>query len=50
MSRWVTADRATQTHSMRLYALGRKGNFPLKRAADGYTWEAAAGPGTIASH
>ena len=43
----VSFDPATQTYSMRSYALGRKGDFPLKPTADGYTWEVPAGPGAI---
>jgi hypothetical protein len=43
----LSFDPATGTYSMRSYALGRKGDFPLKPTADGYTWEVPAGPGAI---
>ena len=43
----VSFDPATQTYSLRSYAHGRKGDFPLKPTADGYTWEVPAGPGAI---
>ncbi|HET9023508.1 MAG TPA: DUF1579 domain-containing protein [Burkholderiaceae bacterium] len=43
----LSFDPATGTYSMRSYALGRKGDFPLKLTADGYTWEVPAGPGAI---
>lgn len=43
----VSFDPATQTYALRSYAHGRKGDFPLKPTADGYTWEVPAGPGAI---
>jgi hypothetical protein len=43
----VSFDPATKTYSLRSYAHGRKGDFPLKPTADGYTWEVPAGPGAI---
>lgn len=43
----VSFDPATKTYSMRSYALGRKGDFPLTPTTDGYTWEVPAGPGAI---
>lgn len=43
----VSFDPATNTYSLRSYAHGRKGDFPLKPTADGYTWEVPAGPGAI---
>ena len=43
----VSFDPATKAYSLRSYALGRKGDFPLQPTADGYTWEVPAGPGAI---
>ena len=43
----VSFDPATQAYSLRSYSHGRKGDFPLKPTADGYTWEVPAGPGAI---
>ncbi|MGE5159947.1 MAG: DUF1579 domain-containing protein [Betaproteobacteria bacterium] len=43
----VSFDPATQAYSLRSYSHGRKGDFPLKPTADGYSWEVPAGPGAI---
>jgi hypothetical protein len=43
----ISYDAATSSYSMRSYALGRKGDFPLRPTADGYVWEVPAGPGAI---
>jgi hypothetical protein len=43
----ISFDPATKTYSLRSYAHGRKGDFPLRPNADGYAWEVPAGPGAI---
>lgn len=43
----VSFDPATQAYSLRSYSHGRKGDFPLKPTATGYTWDVPAGPGAI---
>lgn len=43
----VSFDPARRTYSMRSYALGRAGDFPLVPKADGYVWEISQGPATI---
>ena len=43
----VSFDPRTQAYTMRSYAQGRAGDFPLRPTADGYVWEIAAGPMTI---
>lgn len=43
----ISFDPATKTYSLRSYSHGRRGDFPLKPTADGYTWEVPAGPGAI---
>lgn len=43
----VSFNPATQAYSLRSYAHGRQGDFPLKPTADGYTWDVPAGPGAI---
>ena len=41
----VSYDPATKAYTMRTYAMGRVGDFPLILSPDGgYTWEIAAGP------
>lgn len=36
-----------QAYTMRSYAQGYSGDFPLKVEPDGYSWEAPAGPGAV---
>jgi hypothetical protein len=43
----ISFDPASQKHSIRSYALGRQGDFPIRPTEDGYTWEVAAGPGAF---
>lgn len=43
----VSYDVATKNYSMRSYAMGHAGDFPLVRTADGFAWEIPAGPMTI---
>jgi hypothetical protein len=43
----VSFDPRSQTYSLRSYAQGRSGDFPLRPTEDGYVWEIAAGPMTI---
>jgi hypothetical protein len=43
----ISYDVATKTFSMRSYAMGHAGDFPLRRTADGFAWEIPAGPMTI---
>lgn len=43
----VSFDPASASYSMRSYALGRRGDFPLRATGDGYSWEVPAGPGAI---
>lgn len=40
-------DPRTKSYSMRSYALGHAGDFPVQRTADGFSWEIPAGPATI---
>lgn len=43
----VSYDPVSSSYSMRSYALGRRGDFPLRATGDGYSWEVPAGPGAI---
>ena len=43
----IAYDVATKRYSMRSYALGHAGDFPVERTADGFAWTIAAGPATI---
>ena len=43
----ISFDPATKKYSMRSYALGYSGDFPLEPRADGYVWQVPAGPGAI---
>lgn len=43
----VSFDPGKRAYSMRSYALGRAGDFPLVPTADGYAWEIPQGPATI---
>lgn len=43
----ISFDPARGTYSLRSYAQGNTGDFPLTLTADGYTWEIPAGPMTI---
>ncbi len=43
----LTYDPAKQAYSMRSHAQGRVGDFPVKLADGGFSWEIAAGPMTI---
>jgi hypothetical protein len=43
----ISFDPATKKYSMRSYALGYAGVFPLEPKTDGYVWQIPAGPGAI---
>jgi hypothetical protein len=43
----ISYDPNSKSYSMRSYALGYAGDFVLKPAADGFTWEIPAGAITI---
>ena len=43
----ISYDPATQAYTLHSHAMGRVGDFALKPAADGYSWEIPAGPMTI---
>ena len=43
----ISYNVASKSYSMRSYALGLSGDFPVQRTSDGFTWEIAAGPTTI---
>lgn len=43
----ISYDVATKSYSMRSYALGMAGDFPIRPTSDGFTWEIAAGPAII---
>jgi len=43
----ISYDVATRQYSMRSYALGKSGDFPVQRTRDGFAWEIAAGAATI---
>ncbi len=40
----VSYDPAARAYTMRAYAQGRAGNFPLTLTEDGFTWDIKAGP------
>lgn len=41
----ISFNPATRSYSIRAYAMGMSGDFPLRRLPNGYVWEAPAGPG-----
>jgi hypothetical protein len=43
----ISYDVASKSYSMRSYALGMSGDFPVQRTSDGFTWQIAAGPAAI---
>lgn len=43
----VSYDPGKRAYTMRAYAQGRVGDFPLTVTPDGFTWEIPAGPATI---
>lgn len=43
----MSYDAAKKAFSMRSYAVGRAGDFPVTVTADGFTWDHAMGPITI---
>ncbi len=43
----ISYDPPTKTYSMRSYAGGSKGDFPLTLRPDGFSWEIKAGPGVV---
>ena len=43
----ISYDVAAKTFSMRSYAMGFAGDFPVTRTSDGFTWEIPAGPATL---
>jgi hypothetical protein len=43
----VSYDPARKAYSLRSYAMGRSGDFPLEVRPDGYVWQTPAGPGAI---
>jgi hypothetical protein len=43
----ISYDAATKAYSMRSYAMGRTGDFPLTVRPDGFSWEHPMGPITI---
>ncbi|HSL24163.1 MAG TPA: hypothetical protein VK886_21695 [Vicinamibacterales bacterium] len=43
----ISYDPDKQAYSMRSYAQGRSGDFPVTVKADGFSWEIPAGPMTI---
>ncbi len=43
----LSCHAATKACSMRSYAMGHHGDFPVQRTADGFAWEIPAGPMTI---
>lgn len=43
----ISFDPNTRGYSMRSYALGRSGDFTVRRTDDGFVWEIPAGPTTI---
>jgi hypothetical protein len=43
----ISYNSASRAFSLRSYAQGRVGDFPVTPTADGYVWEIAAGPMTI---
>ncbi|HEX8625539.1 MAG TPA: DUF1579 domain-containing protein [Allosphingosinicella sp.] len=43
----VSYDPAKKAYSLRSYAMGHSGDFPLEVRPDGYVWQTPAGPGAI---
>jgi hypothetical protein len=43
----ISFDPRTGSYSLRSYAMGQKGDFPLKVTTNGYEWETPAGPGAV---
>lgn len=43
----LSYDVATKSFRMRSHAMGRTGDYPVQRTADGFAWEIPAGPMTI---
>ena len=43
----ISYDVEAKTYSMRSYAMGLSGDFPVERTSDGFTWTIPAGPATI---
>lgn len=43
----VSYNPATRAYSIRSYAMGLAGDFPLTPRTDGFVWETPAGPGAI---
>lgn len=43
----ISYNVASKSYSMRSYAMGMSGDFPVVRTSDGFTWEIPAGPTTI---
>jgi hypothetical protein len=43
----ISYNVAAKAYSMRSYAMGLAGDFPLRLTSDGFTWEIPAGPMTI---
>jgi hypothetical protein len=43
----ISYDVAKRAYSMRSYAMGQSGDFPVTLTADGFTWTIPAGPMTI---
>jgi hypothetical protein len=43
----ISYDVTKRAYSMRSYAMGQSGDFPVTLTADGFTWTIAAGPTTI---
>jgi len=43
----ISYNPATRTYSIRSYALGHAGDFPIQPTPDGYTWELPGGPGAV---
>ena len=41
----ISFDPTTRGYTLHSYALGYSGDFPLELKADGYVWQAPAGPG-----
>ena len=46
----LSYDVRTKAYSLRSYAMGHAGDFPVQRTADGFSWEIPAGPATIRYH
>lgn len=43
----ISYNVAAKSYSMRSYAMGYSGDFPVQRTSDGFSWEIPAGPATI---